>query len=77
MINSAKKYARKSAGILKREGLLSLAIKSLQKLQKRQSEVTSDASKKIQFVSLVRRSDVLAADWSSNPYTYSKKSSSK
>lgn len=71
---NSKKYARKSVGILKREGVLSLAIKSLQKLQKRQSETTNDASKKIQFVSLVRRSDVLDADWSSRPYMPTKKS---
>lgn len=73
-IGNLKKYARKSIGILKREGALSLSIKVLQKLQKRQSEVTNDSSKKIQFVSLVRRSDVLEADWSSLPYTPTKKS---
>jgi glycosyltransferase involved in cell wall biosynthesis len=74
MVNSLKKYARKSAGILKREGILSLTIKGLQKIQKRQIQTTTDTSKKIQFVSLVRRSDVLEADWSTRPYVAPKKS---
>lgn len=68
MLNRVKKYGRKGATVIKNEGVLSLTIKSLQKLQKRQRQVSSNPAVKQQFVSLVDRQSVMDADWSSRPY---------
>jgi O-antigen biosynthesis protein len=63
-----KKYARKGAKIIRDEGILSLTIKSLGKLQKVKQHQTSNPNAKIKFESLVDRDNVMAADWSSFPY---------
>lgn len=63
-----KKYSRKGVSIIKNEGFLSLGIKSLQKLQKRQQQQTSNVRIKKKFDSLVDRDSVMAADWSNFPY---------
>jgi glycosyltransferase involved in cell wall biosynthesis len=69
LVNKAKKYSRKSITVIKNEGVLSLGIKSLQKIQKRQVQLATNPAVKKQFVSLVDRKNVMDADWSSNPYT--------
>lgn len=63
-----KKYARKSVTVLKNEGVLSLGIKSLEKLQKHQRGHSQNKAHKISHYSLVSRDDVMKADWSSSPY---------
>jgi glycosyltransferase involved in cell wall biosynthesis len=63
-----KKYSRKGVSIIKNEGILSLGIKSLQKLQKRQQQQSSNVKIKKKFDSLVDRESVMAADWSNFPY---------
>lgn len=65
-----KKYVRKSANTLKSEGLLSLGIKVLSKLQKKQAETTNNSSLKQKFTSLVDRESVMRADWTTRPYVY-------
>jgi len=72
-INRLKKYARKGTTIVKSEGMLSLGIKSLQKLEKIKAGHSHEPSKKRQFTSLVDRQSVMDADWSSAPYKGSKK----
>lgn len=62
------KYAKKGVSIVKNEGVLSLGIKSLQKLQKRQQQQTSNVKIKKKFDSLVDRESVMRADWSNFPY---------
>lgn len=63
-----KKYARKSVTTLKNEGLLSVGIKALTKLQKKQAQTTSNPILKKKFISLVDRQNVMLADWSTHPY---------
>jgi glycosyltransferase involved in cell wall biosynthesis len=67
-VDNIKKYARKGYSTLQNEGIVELGIKSLQKLQKTKQRMSSDPAKKIQFVSLVDRENVMEADWSGNPY---------
>ncbi|HMI09808.1 MAG TPA: hypothetical protein VK497_05440 [Candidatus Saccharimonadales bacterium] len=67
-LNKAKKYTRKGFSVVKNEGVLSLGVKSLQKLQKKQIQLTSNSAVKKKFVSLVDRQNVMDADWSSRPY---------
>lgn len=73
VLSKVRKYGRKGVTVVKNEGVLSLTIKSLQKLQKRKMQVTENGALKRQFVSLVDRQSVMDADWSSSPYTKSKK----
>lgn len=68
-----KRYIRKGAVILRDEGVLPLAIKSLQKLEKDKKRKSNNTADKIKFVSLVDRNDVMKADWSNNPYMPAKK----
>lgn len=68
VLGKVKKYTRKTVTTIKNEGFLELGIKSLQKLKKVQIQNTSNPSVKRQFVSLVDRQNVMAADWSNNPY---------
>lgn len=63
------KYLRKMVTILRKEGLLQLAIKSLQKLDKEINRKSKRSTRKLKFVSLVSRSDAMSADWAGNPYT--------
>jgi glycosyltransferase involved in cell wall biosynthesis len=63
-----KKYPKKIASILKQEGFVALAIKSLQKIEKSRAKISTNPSRKIKFVSLVDVKDVMEADWSNNPY---------
>jgi len=67
-MEKVRRYARKGFTVLRREGVLSTAIKTLQKLEKNKRRHSSDAAVKIKFISLVDRSDAMAADWSGNPY---------
>ena len=63
-----KKYTRKSVNVIKNEGILSLGIKTLTKLQKKQAQTTSNPILKKRFISLVDRKNVMLADWSNRPY---------
>jgi len=67
-IGSVKKYTRKAAHIVKNEGVIALGIKALGKLQKKRAQTTANPHLKKQFVSLVDRKSVMAADWSHYPY---------
>jgi O-antigen biosynthesis protein len=67
-LSSIKKYTRKTASILKNEGVLSLGIKALGKIQKKRAQVTSNPQLKKRFTSLVDRKSVMDADWTTNPY---------
>lgn len=73
------KAAKKSAHVVKNEGLVSFGIKALKKIEKRQQSVSSEPAKKKQFVSLVHKADVLLANWEVSPYKhkYSTKRDSK
>jgi glycosyltransferase involved in cell wall biosynthesis len=64
VIHKVKKYTRKTVTTIKNEGFLEFGIKSLQKLKKVQVQKTTNQSVKRQFVSLVDRQNVMAADWS-------------
>lgn len=59
-----KRYLRKAALTLKNEGPSELVRKSILKLQKEQTKMTNNPAKKIKFVSLVKKEDVMNADWS-------------
>lgn len=74
-MKNISKYARKSANILKKEGVISLSIKGLQNLQKYQKKHTRKALLKKQFTSLVDRRSVMDADWSHNRYNGSSRKS--
>lgn len=63
-----RRYTRKGYTVLKNEGVLSTAIKSLQTLEKRKKQQSTNVADKIRYVSLVGRSDAIAADWSNHPY---------
>lgn len=69
-LSSVKKYSKKAVRTVKNEGLVSLGIKSLQKIQKRQQSQSTVAEKKKQFISLVDRENVMLADWSGSPYKH-------
>jgi O-antigen biosynthesis protein len=68
-----KRYARKGITVLRREGVLPLAIKSLQKLEKTRQRRSKNTSTKTKFISLVDRNDAMVADWSGNPYKPTRK----
>lgn len=63
-----KRYARKGYTVLKNEGVLSTAIKTLQAVEKRNKQQSSNPAHKIRYTSLVSREDAMAADWSNHPY---------
>ncbi|HSW77790.1 MAG TPA: hypothetical protein VLG36_03260 [Candidatus Chromulinivoraceae bacterium] len=67
-VSSLKKYARKSATVLKNEGVVSLGIKGLKKLRKTQIQHSNNPALKRKFTSLVDRSNVMEANWSEQPY---------
>ena len=71
--NFLSKYPRRAVNVLKNEGVLSLGIKSLQKVQKIQMQQTSNPGAKKQFISLVDRKSVMAVDWSGHPYVKPKR----
>lgn len=74
MVKRLKKYTNKVTHTLKQEGVVSVGIKSLQKIQKYQQSKTSTETKKQNFVSLVDRGNVMAADWSNvHSQTYKKR----
>jgi glycosyltransferase involved in cell wall biosynthesis len=63
-----KKYIRHGAVVLKNEGPVSLALKTLKKVESRKKQKSENPLDKIAFTSLVARADVLQADWSNHPY---------
>lgn len=67
-IRNLKKYARKGVVVLKNEGVVSLGIKSLKVLRKKQIQHSANPALKRKFVSLVDRESVMQADWSAKPY---------
>ncbi|MCB9822868.1 glycosyltransferase family 1 protein [Candidatus Nomurabacteria bacterium] len=67
-VNKITKYTRKTRSILREEGGVSLAIKTLEKIKKKQIDKTTNPNRKIKFQSLVDRESVMAADWVSNKY---------
>lgn len=67
-MGKVKRYARKGYTVLKNEGVLSTTIKTLQAVEKRRKQQSSDPADKIRYTSLVARDDAMAADWSNNPY---------
>jgi glycosyltransferase involved in cell wall biosynthesis len=60
---------KKSVATIRNEGLTGFGIKALQKIQKRKMIQTAEPTKKRQFVSLVDRESVMAANWSTQPYS--------
>lgn len=70
-VSHLKKYARKTATILKNEGIVSFGIKGLVKIQKEQMKRSHNPALKHKFVSLVDRANVLEANWSEQPYDVS------
>jgi glycosyltransferase involved in cell wall biosynthesis len=67
-VYNLRKYTRKGVTVLKNEGVISLGIKALKVLEKKQIQKSSNVMLKKRFVSLVGREDAIAADWSNNPY---------
>jgi O-antigen biosynthesis protein len=67
-MGKVKRYARKGLTVLKNEGVLSTAIKTLQAVEKRKKQQSDKIADKIQYTSLVARTDAMAADWSNHPY---------
>lgn len=71
-IKSLPRHMRKGAKVLKDEGVLSLGIKTLQKIQKTTNKKTNNPLRKKKFISLVDRKSVMDADWSTHPYRTTK-----
>ncbi|HRN90149.1 MAG TPA: glycosyltransferase family 1 protein [Candidatus Saccharibacteria bacterium] len=67
------KYIRKSKNIIRNEGIISLGIKSLTKIQNLRQKTSKNLRQKKQFVSLVDRESVIKADWSNAGYSGSSK----
>lgn len=63
-LGAIKRYTRKGVTTLKNEGVVELGIKSLQKIKKVQNRRAAEPAKKVKFVSLVDRENVMKADWS-------------
>lgn len=68
VINKSNQYARRVVSIVRSEGVISLAIKSLQKIQKRRAKTTDNPNLKQKYNSLVDRRSVMDADWANAPY---------
>lgn len=67
-VHTLRKYTRKGVTVLKNEGVVSLSIKALKVLQKKQMQKSDNVMLKKRFVSLVDRESVMSADWSNSPY---------
>lgn len=63
-MKSIKRYTRKGYTVLRNEGVVSLGIKALQKVQKVQIQQGHSVIPKKRFTSLVDRENVMRADWS-------------
>lgn len=64
LVQGSRKGSRKAFTILRKQGVLELGIKTLQKLQKSKLQKSTNRDVKKKFVSLVDRGSVMKADWS-------------
>jgi glycosyltransferase involved in cell wall biosynthesis len=67
-----RRHIRKAADVLRREGVITLLIVTLQRLKKQQQRTATERKSKVKFAMLVKYEDVVKAQWSTHPYKAAK-----